>query len=133
MPKRISDVSLHVYVTPEALEQLVDTVRTTLTDQVCDRDVYAWRCTLPVEPDDPVHHRFDSRWRSNHPGRDPDDRATYEIALSLVGDPTELTETDVAALENDLTAGVDATCGEVPFTISAHQRTGVDDPIPERI
>lgn len=127
MPKRISDVSLHVYVTPETLERIVDTVRSALDDQLQHRDVFAWRFTLPVEPDDPIHHALGARWRHSNPGRDPAGHATYEIALSLVGDPAELTETAVTALEHRLTTGVGAATGiEVPFTISANRRTDVD-------
>lgn len=133
MPKRISDVSLHVYVTPETLQRIVDTVRTALDDHLSDRDIFAWRFTLPVADDDPRHREFDTRWRHRHPDRDPDGRATYEIALGLVGDPAELTDTDMTALERRLTAGLDAAAAtDIPFTISARQRIDTDrEPIPE--
>lgn len=135
MPKRISDVSLHVYVTPETLQRIVDTVRTALDDHLSDRDIFAWRFTLPVADDDPRHREFDTRWRHHHPDSDPDGRATYEIALGLVGDPAELTDTDMTALEHRLTAGLDiAAATDVPFTISARQRIDADrEPVPERI
>ncbi|WP_040834601.1 hypothetical protein [Nocardia brevicatena] len=134
MPKRISDVSLHVYVTPETLQRIVATVCTALDDHLSDRDIFAWRFTLPVADDDPRHREFDTRWRRHNPDRDPDGRATYEIALGLVGDPAELTDTDMTTLERRLTAGLDAAATGVPFTISARQRIDTDrEPIPEPI
>jgi hypothetical protein len=102
MPKRISDVSLHVYVTPETLERVVALVRQVVDDHVADRDLFAWRFTLPVDPDQPDHTVLESQWRADHPGTDPGERRTYEIALSLVGDATLLTEANLAQLEHQL-------------------------------
>lgn len=138
MPKRISDVSLHVYVTPETLEHIVDTVRELVDDHLQDRDVFAWRFTLPVDADDPAHCALESRWRAANPGRRRSTRGTYEIALSLVGAPTELTDADIAALEDQLRLGIHAVGAdrEIPFTIRALQRTDVDldrDPDHEHI
>ncbi|MFD3593505.1 hypothetical protein ACFWU5_12315 [Nocardia sp. NPDC058640] len=133
MPKRISDVSLHVYVTPETLDRIVADVRTAVHDHVQDRDVYAWRFTLPVDANDPVHHDLESQWRGDHPGLDPDSQSTYEIALSLVGAPDDLTDADIADLEHGLALAVyGATPPQpghgVPFLLRAHQRTDVVAP-----
>ncbi|WP_328392334.1 hypothetical protein [Nocardia sp. NBC_00416] len=126
MPKRISDVSLHVYVTPEILEGLVDTVRAELAEQLGDGDVCAWRFTLPVAEDDSRHRALDSRWRAGNPGAEPDGHATFEIALSLVGDPAELTDGYIDALERRLLRGLDTLRPGAPFTFSAEQRTDVE-------
>ncbi|MBF6414884.1 hypothetical protein [Nocardia cyriacigeorgica] len=127
MPKRISDVSLHVYVTPENLEHIVEAVRTALDDHLQDRDVFAWRFTLPAALDDPLHREFENNWRTAHSGHPPEGRSTYEIALSLVGDPTELTDADMVALQDRLRAGLDSvTTADTPLAIRAHQRTDVD-------
>ncbi|AVH24297.1 hypothetical protein [Nocardia cyriacigeorgica] len=127
MPKRISDVSLHVYVTPENLERIVEAVRTALDDHLLDRDVFAWRFTLPAAPDDPLHAEFETHWRAENSDAPPTGYGTYEIALSLVGDPTELTDTDMAALQSRLRSGIaSATTQQVPLRIRAHQRTDVD-------
>ncbi len=133
MPKRISDVSLHVFVTPETLDRIVASVRTVLDDHVHDRDVYAWRFTLPVDASDPVHHDLESQWRSCCPGVDPSAESTYEIALSLVGESADLTEADIADLEHGLALAVygatppQPACS-VPFTLRAYQRTDVVAP-----
>ncbi|WP_406273534.1 hypothetical protein OH799_34990 [Nocardia sp. NBC_00881] len=132
MPKRISDVSLHVYVTPKTLERVVETVREVVDDHLADRDVFAWRFTLPVDTDDPAHMALETHWRELHLDRVPDTRATYEIALSLVGAPDELTDDDVAALERQLLHGIYAVArtepGQemIPVSIRASQRTDVD-------
>ncbi|NEW46421.1 hypothetical protein [Nocardia cyriacigeorgica] len=127
MPKRISDVSLHVYVTPENLERIVEAVRTALDDHLQDRDVFAWRFTLPAAPDDPLHREFENNWRAENSDALPAEYGTYEIALSLVGDPAELTDSDTAVLQSRLRAGITgATAQEVPFHVHAHQRTDVD-------
>ncbi|HLS78822.1 MAG TPA: hypothetical protein VK083_18745 [Nocardia sp.] len=83
---------------PETLDRVVDTVRTVVDDHLQDRDVFAWRFTLPVAEDDPAHLLLAAQWRLEHPGQRPDGRGTYEIALSLVGAPDDLTEPDLAAL-----------------------------------
>lgn len=133
MPKRISDVSLHVYVTPEILDRIVASVRTVLDDHVHERDVYAWRFTMPVDVSDPHHHELESQWRGSYPGLEPSAESTYEIALSLVGDPAELTDADIADLERGLALAVygasppQHTHG-VPFTLRAHQRTDLVEP-----
>lgn len=67
MPKRISDVSLHVYVTPETLERVVDTVRAVVDEHLAERDVFAWRFTLPVDSDDPAHAELQSRCPTDPP------------------------------------------------------------------
>lgn len=102
MPKCISDVSLHVYVTPETLDRVVATVRRVVDEHVADRDLFAWRFTLPVDPDQPSHAVLETQWRLDHPGGDPGERRTYEIALSLVGDAKLLTEANLAQLETRL-------------------------------
>ncbi|WP_280236142.1 hypothetical protein [Nocardia cyriacigeorgica] len=127
MPKRISDVSLHVYVTPDNLERIVEAVRTALDDHLADRDVFAWRFTLPAAPDDPLHREFENQCRAANSDVLPVGHGTYEIALSLVGDPTELTDTDMAALQDRLRTGITAaTTHEIAFRIHAHQRADVD-------
>ncbi len=117
-----------MYVTPETLDRIVASVRTVLDDHVHDRDVYAWRFTLPVDANDPVHHDLESRWCGS--GLDPSALSTYEIALSLVGEAADLTDADIAELEQGLALAVyGATPPEpahgVPFTLRAHQRTDV--------
>lgn len=130
MPKRISDVSLHVYLTPETLEHVVRAVRALVDGHLADRDVFAWRFTLPVDQDDPRHLTLETQWRMDNPGREPGARGSYEIALSLVGDPAELTDDDVAALEHRLLLAVYAAPRtgepEIPFSLRASQRTDVD-------
>ncbi len=128
MPKRISDVSLHVYVTPEALERVVETVRGVVDDHLEDRDVFAWRFTLPVDTEDPVHIVLESQWRVDHPDAEPGDRRTYEIALSLVGAQRDLSAPGLAALERRLmleTAG-GITGPEIPRTIRTQRRDTFD-------
>ncbi|MFE1594675.1 hypothetical protein [Nocardia sp. NPDC058705] len=120
-------------MTPEILDRIVASVRTVLDDHVHDRDVYAWRFTMPVDPSDPVHHDLESQWRSSYPGIDPDTESTYEIALSLVGEPADLTDADIADLEHGLALAVYGAAGPqpthcVPFTLRAHQRTDVVAP-----
>ncbi|MFD3746945.1 hypothetical protein [Nocardia sp. NPDC058633] len=120
-------------MTPEILDRIVASVRTVLDDHVHDRDVYAWRFTLPVDATDPVHRDLESQWRGSCPGVDPSAERTYEIALSLVGDPIDLTDADIADLERGLALAVHGAapsrpaCG-VPFTLRAHQRTDVAAP-----
>ncbi|KZM73647.1 hypothetical protein IU500_35620 [Nocardia terpenica] len=125
MPKRISDVSLHVYVTAETLERVVETVRDVVDDHVADRDLFAWRFTLPVESDQAVHRMLETRWRLGHPGADPADRRTYEIALSLVGDVEQLTEEGMADLESSLVLEI-AEDDAVPYSIHALHRESFD-------
>ncbi|MEU8899980.1 hypothetical protein [Nocardia sp. NPDC048505] len=124
MPKRISDVSLHVYVTPETLDRVVETVRDVVDDHLQDRDVFAWRFTLPVDADDAAHIALESQWRAAHPDLAPAGRRTYEIALSLVGAPRDLTAPGLAALERRLmleTAGA-TTDPQIPRTIRTQRR-----------
>lgn len=128
MPKRISDVSLHVYVTPETLDHIVETVRGVVDDHLQDREVFAWRFTLPVDTEDPAHILLETQWRVDHPGQEPAGRRTYEIALSLVGAPRDLTAPGLAALERRLmmeTAG-GATDLEIPRTIRVQRRDSFD-------
>ncbi|PPJ18997.1 hypothetical protein C5E44_07560 [Nocardia nova] len=126
MPKRISDVSLHVYVTPETLDRVVHTVRCVVDDHLAEHDVFAWRFTLPVDADQPGHTVLETQWRLEHPHRDPGARRTYEIALSLVGDPDQLTESGLAALEHRLVLGIATTADAVPYTIHALHRDSYD-------
>ncbi|GAA5059349.1 hypothetical protein [Nocardia callitridis] len=129
MPKRISDVSLHVYVTPETLERLVAGVRDLLDEHLAERDVFAWRFTLPVDAEDPEHLALETQWHTNHPETDTGERRTYEIALSLVGDPTELTDDTMAELEYQLLHGIygNAVPGqEIPLSMHAIRRSDVD-------
>ncbi|MGQ4617075.1 hypothetical protein [Nocardia sp. R7R-8] len=131
MPKRISDVSLHVYVTPETLERVVDTVREVVDDHLLDRDVFAWRFTLPVDADDPAHAALESRCPTDPSGGGCDHRSTYEIALSLVGAPDQLTDDHMAALERQLLHRISGLArteprADIPVSIRASQRTDVD-------
>lgn len=127
MPKRISDVSLHVYVTPEILDRIVTSVRTVLDDHLQDREVFAWRFTLPVDAADPLHRELESQWRRTHPGAEPEGEATFEIALSLVGEPADLTDADIADLEHGLALAVyGAAAQAVPFALRADQRTDLE-------
>ncbi|WP_330253895.1 hypothetical protein OG874_04670 [Nocardia sp. NBC_00565] len=124
MPKRISDVSLHVYVTPETLDRVVDSVRAVVDDHLQDRDVFAWRFTLPVESDAAAHSLLETQWRVDHPDTDPGARRTYEIALSLVGAPRDLTAPSLAALEKRLMLETASypTDLEIPRTIRMQRR-----------
>ncbi|MEV6429801.1 hypothetical protein [Nocardia sp. NPDC051463] len=128
MPKRISDVSLHVYVTPETLERVVDSVRAVVDDHLQDRDVFAWRFTLPVDSDAPDHMLLETQWRVDHPGVEQEGRRTYEIALSLVGAARDLTAPSLAALERRLM--LETSCGPtelaVPRTIRVQRRDSFD-------
>lgn len=128
MPKRISDVSLHVYVTPETLDRIVANIRCVVDDRVQDRDVFAWRFTLPVDTTDTVHQELESQWRGSHPGHHPATEATFEIALGLVGEPADLTPADIADLEHGLAGAVRGagTVDAVPYTLRAHERTDVE-------
>ncbi|MGN2640256.1 hypothetical protein ACWEKT_22385 [Nocardia takedensis] len=89
-------------MTPETLDRVVETVRGVVDDHLQDRDVFAWRFTLPVEAEDPTHLLLETQWRMDHPEQEPFDRRTYEIALSLVGAPRDLTAPGLAALERRL-------------------------------
>ncbi|MFC9877336.1 hypothetical protein [Nocardia salmonicida] len=111
-------------MTPEILDRIVASVRTVLDDHVHDRDIYAWRFTMPVDASDPIHRDLESQWRETVPGREPSAESTYEIALSLVGDPADLTDADIADLERGLALAVYG----VPFTLRADQRTDVVEP-----
>ncbi|MFR9753059.1 hypothetical protein ACL02S_18765 [Nocardia sp. 004] len=131
MPKRTSDVSLHVYVTPETLERVVDTVRAVVDDHLLDRDLFAWHCTVPVDTDDPAHLAFERHCRTAGPGDTPDEQRTYEIALSLVGTPDQWTDHDTAKLEQHLRREISGLTRDereqpIPLSIRARQRTAVD-------
>lgn len=131
MPKRISDVSLHVYVTPETLERVVDAVREVVDDHLTDRDVFAWRFTLPVDADDPAHAALENSCRPDRPGDGSDHRSTYEIALSLVGAPDQLTDDHMAVLERQLLHGISGLTrtepgADIPVSIHASRCTDVD-------
>ncbi|MGF6881169.1 hypothetical protein ABIA39_001049 [Nocardia sp. GAS34] len=125
MPKRISDVSLHVYVTPETLERVVTDVREVVDDHVADRDLFAWRFTLPVDPDQPDHLVLENQWHLDHPGAAAGERRTYEIALSLVGDAKLLTEANLAQLERRLMLRI-STEDAVPYEIHTLHRESFD-------
>jgi hypothetical protein len=131
MPKRISDVSLHVYVTPETLERVVAIVRRVVDDHVAERDVFAWRFTLPVDTDHHAHTMLETQWRLHNPAADPGARGSYEIALSLVGAPELLTEADLNALERQLVQGISTESGlpgamAVPYVLHASSRDSFD-------
>lgn len=126
MPKRISDVSLHVYVTPQTLERVTKTVCRVVDEYVADRDIFAWRFTLPVECDDPTHTLLETQWRLEHPGKDPGARRTYEIALSLVGEARKLTKAGIAKLEQRLILGLSEGEPAVPYIVHALQRENFD-------
>lgn len=125
MPKRVSDVSLHVYATPETLDRVVDNVRHVAVDRVAERDVFAWRFTLPVDTDQPAHVQLETQWRTEHPGIDTAERATYEIVLSLVGEAAALTEGYLAALEQQLLLAISRE-PDVPCSLHAEQRESFD-------
>ncbi len=125
MPKRISDVSLHVYVTPQTLDRVVGTVCRVVDEHVADRDLFAWRFTLPVEADDPTHRLLETQWRMDHPDAEPGERRTYEIALNLVGDARLLTKAAIARLEQRLVLGLSAD-EPLPYVIHALQRESFD-------
>ncbi|MFF2088102.1 hypothetical protein ACFVVM_30345 [Nocardia sp. NPDC058176] len=115
-------------MTPEILDRIVASIRTVVDDHLQDRDVFAWRFTLPVDTADPIHHDLETQWRGTHSGLDPKTEATYEIALSLVGDPVEFTDTDVTELEDCLVLAVYGAvgpppCPGIPFRLRADQRT----------
>ncbi|WP_231951764.1 hypothetical protein [Nocardia terpenica] len=112
-------------MTAETLERVVETVRDVVDDHVADRDLFAWRFTLPVESDQAVHRMLETRWRLGHPGADPADRRTYEIALSLVGDVEQLTEEGMADLESSLVLEI-AEDDAVPYSIHALHRESFD-------
>ncbi|WP_324192653.1 hypothetical protein [Nocardia transvalensis] len=94
-------------------------------EHVADRDVFAWRFTLPVEPDQPDHTLLETQWLLDHPGVDPGDRRTYEIALSLVGDKKLLTQANLSALEQRLVLEISAE-DAVPYSIHALHRESFD-------
>ncbi|MBL1077933.1 hypothetical protein JK358_26360 [Nocardia sp. 2] len=121
MPKRISDVSLHVFGTPQTLDRVVRTVCRVVDEYVADRDIFAWRFTLPVEVDDPAHTVLETQWRLDHPTVDPGERRTYEIALSLVGESRQLTKAGIARLEQRLVLEL---CADepIPYIVHALQR-----------
>ncbi|MET7773603.1 hypothetical protein [Nocardia sp. NPDC005366] len=115
-------------MTPEALERVVETVRGVVDDHLEERDVFAWRFTLPVDTEDPVHIVLETQWRVDHPDQEPDDHRTYEIALSLVGAPRDLTAQGLAALERRLmleTSGGVVDPG-IPRTIRTQRRDSFD-------
>ncbi|MBO0856259.1 MAG: hypothetical protein J2P18_21110 [Nocardia sp.] len=124
MPKRISDVSLHVYLTPDILDSVVHTVRGVVDDHLAEHDIFAWRFTLPVDADNCAHGLLESQWRTDNPGLDPGDRCTYEIALSLVGEPAELTESGLAVLQRRLVLGIADRA--IPYSIHALHRDSYD-------
>ncbi|MGK8524677.1 hypothetical protein ACRS6B_25400 [Nocardia asteroides] len=117
-------------MTPETLERVVDTVREVVDDHLTDRDVFAWRFTLPVDSDDPAHTELAGRCPAEPRGV-PDVRATYEIALSLVGAPDQLTDDHMVTLERQLLQAVSGLARTepgrgIPVSIRASQRTDVD-------
>ncbi|WP_245676349.1 hypothetical protein [Nocardia niwae] len=118
-------------MTPETLERVVDTVRAVVDEHLADRDVFAWRFTLPVDTDDPAHAALENRYPTDPPSAAADDRTTYEIALSLVGAPDQLTADHMAALERHLLQAISRLARTepgpgIPVSIRASQRTDVD-------
>ncbi|MCX4095090.1 hypothetical protein [Nocardia sp. alder85J] len=115
-------------MTPETLEHVVTTVRRVVDEHVADRDVFAWRFTLPIDSDHPAHAELETRWRRAHPAADPGARGSYEIALSLVADAELLTAADLNALERQLVLGISAGGGTegVPYAIHASSRDSFD-------
>ncbi|WP_019928135.1 hypothetical protein [Nocardia sp. BMG111209] len=117
-------------MTPETLERVVATVRRVVDDHVADRDVFAWRFTLPVDADHHAHTMLETRWRLDNPAAEPGTRGTYEIALSLVGAPDLLTEADLIDLERRLVQGISTGygCGAaaVPYVLHASSRDSFD-------
>ncbi|WP_433579088.1 hypothetical protein [Nocardia brasiliensis] len=118
-------------MTSETLERVVQTVREVVDEHLQDREVFAWRFTLPVDTDDPAHDTLETQWRAAHPEQDPGDRGTYEIALSLVGARAELTDAAMARLEQQLRQGISGVARTepdrgIPFTIRAMERADVD-------
>ncbi|WP_239476441.1 hypothetical protein [Nocardia arizonensis] len=106
----------------------METVRGVVDDHLEDREVFAWRFTLPVDTDDPMHTLLETQWRVEHPDEQPDGRRTYEIALSLVGAPRDLTAPGLAALERRLmmeTAGGTAD-PHIPRSIRVQRRDSFD-------
>ncbi|MFD5180305.1 hypothetical protein ACFWM1_31150 [Nocardia sp. NPDC058379] len=114
-------------MTPEILDRIVASVRTVLDDHLQDREAFAWRFTLPVDAADPLHRELESQWRATHPDTAPETEAAFEIALSLVGDPADLTDADIADLEHGLALAVyGAASHAVPFVLRADQRTDLE-------
>ncbi|MFC9896062.1 hypothetical protein ACFVMC_20435 [Nocardia sp. NPDC127579] len=115
-------------MTPETLDDVVETVRAVVDDHLQDRDVFAWRFTLPVDPEDAEHADLESRWRAESPNTDPGARRTYEIALSLVGAPRDLTAGGLAALERRLMleTASSALGSTIPRTIRTQHRDSYD-------
>ncbi|MGS2810183.1 hypothetical protein [Nocardia sp. MW-W600-9] len=114
-------------MTPEILDHIVARVRAVLDDHLQDRDVFAWRFTLPVDAADPLHQELESQWRAMYSGAEPKSEAAFEIALSLVGDPADLTDADIADLEHRLALAVyGAPTPAVPFVLRADQRTDLE-------
>ncbi|MFF3570310.1 hypothetical protein [Nocardia jiangxiensis] len=112
-------------MTPETLDRVVATVRRVVDEHVADRDLFAWRFTLPVDADQPTHAVLETQWRLDNPDEDPGDRRTYEIALSLVGDAKLLTETNLAQLERRLMLCISAQ-DAVPYEIHTLHRESFD-------
>ncbi|WP_245718034.1 hypothetical protein [Nocardia miyunensis] len=101
------------------------TVRQVVDEHVADRDLFAWRFTLPIDPDQPSHAVLETQWRLDNPGADPGDRHAYEIALSLVGDAKLLTEANLAQLETRLMLCISAQ-DAVPYEIHTLHRESFD-------
>ncbi|WP_319945210.1 hypothetical protein [Nocardia macrotermitis] len=112
-------------MTPETLDRVVATVRRVVDQHVADRDLFAWRFTLPVEPDQPDHAMLETQWRLDNPDQDPGDRRTYEIAVSLVGDAKLLTGANLAQLETRLMLSL-STQDAVPYEIRTLHRESFD-------
>ncbi|WP_239004121.1 hypothetical protein [Nocardia panacis] len=103
-------------MTAETLDRVVQTVREAVDQHLRNREVFAWRFTLPVDIDDEAHLLLETQWRLDHPGLAPRQCHTYEIAISLVGPASRLTESGVAALENKLAARLSALAAAPPGT-----------------
>ncbi|WP_245722082.1 hypothetical protein [Nocardia crassostreae] len=112
-------------MTPQILARVTKTVCRVVDEHVADRDIFAWRFTLPVECDDPTHTVLETQWRLDHPATDPGERRTYEIALSLVGEARQLTKAGIAKLEQRLVLELSAN-EPIPYIVHALQRENFD-------
>ncbi|MFJ9367001.1 hypothetical protein ACIRRA_21610 [Nocardia sp. NPDC101769] len=108
-------------MTPQTLHRVTETVCRVVDEYVADRDIFAWRFTLPVECDEPTHTVLETQWRLDNPGAEPGARRTYEIALSLVGEARQLTKAGIAKLEQRLVLELSAD-EPIPYIVHALQR-----------
>ncbi|WP_280351440.1 hypothetical protein, partial [Nocardia abscessus] len=93
--------------------------------------VCPWRSTLPAAAPHPAPAALAPRCHTDPSCGGPDDRGTYEIALSLVGAPDQLTDDHMAGLERQLLHRISGLARTepgrgIPVSIRASQRTDVD-------